>query len=225
MFAVLLSPSMDPFYQNIASFPTAIFTFILAICVLYWLSAVLGVIDIDSLDFDGLETDIALESNVSSVNALAGIMLKFGLKGIPVTIIVSFLALFSWLASYYGVHYLNPLVPAGLLTFLLNIGILIAAFWLAVLLTSLLIKLIRPLFQKIEQRTYKHILGKTANVRSSVVNEHAGEAFLHDGGAGLILKVRTYKGATFTKGDKVVLLDYLANDNIYLVISEQEFND
>jgi len=52
MFAILLSERMDPFYQNISSFPTAIFTFLLAVVTLYWVVAVLGLVDIDVLDFD-----------------------------------------------------------------------------------------------------------------------------------------------------------------------------
>ena len=45
MFAILLHESMDPFYRNIASFPTALFTVLLAVCVLYWLCAVLGFVE------------------------------------------------------------------------------------------------------------------------------------------------------------------------------------
>ncbi len=52
---------MDPFYQNITSFPTVIFTFVLAICVLYWLLAVLGVVDIDVLDID-VDVDLGNEA-------------------------------------------------------------------------------------------------------------------------------------------------------------------
>ena len=224
MFAILLSKGMDPFYQNISSFPTAIFTFILALCVLYWLLAVFGIVDIDILDIDGLETDFELSSEVGTANALAGVMLKFGLHGVPVTIIISFLSLFGWLASYYSVHYLSPLVPTGVLYFLFGLLVLIASFLLAALLTSMIVKLLRPFFYKVEQQTIKRVLGQSAVVRTSKVTESFGEAFLNDGGAGLILKVRSSNNQTFVKGDKVVLLEYLANENIYRVISEQDFN-
>jgi hypothetical protein len=222
MFAILLSKGMDPFYQNISSFPTAIFTFILAICVLYWLLAVLGVVDIDMLDIDA---DIDLGNEAATPNAMAGVMLKFGLNGVPVTIIISFLSLFGWLASYYSVHYLSPLIPAGegLLYTLFRWVILILAFWFAVLLTAMVVKLLSPFFKKIEQQTFKNILGQSAVVRTSKVTTSFGEAFLDDGGAGLILKVRSSEDQTFSKGDKVVLLEYLEKENFYHVISEQDF--
>ncbi len=120
MFAILLNKEMDAFYQNIASFPTAIFTFILAICVLYWLFAVLGVVDIDLLDLD-IEGDMDLGNETVTPNALAGVMLKFGLNGVPVTIMVSFLSLFGWLISYYSVHYLSAWIPAGLIFYLVGV--------------------------------------------------------------------------------------------------------
>lgn len=225
MFAILLSKGMDPFYQNISSFPTAIFTFILAICVLYWLFAVLGVVDIDVLDIDlDLDTDLDTGSDVSTTSAMAGVMLKFGLDGVPVTIIISFLSLFGWLGSYYSVHFLSPMVPQGLFHILFGILALIVAFWLAVLTTSLVIKLLRPFFQKVEQQTIKRVLGRIAIVRTSKVNSTFGEAMLNDGGAGLILKVRSRQDQSFKKGDKVVLLEYLEIENVYRVISEQDFN-
>ncbi|MEE9424178.1 MAG: hypothetical protein V3V18_04280 [Methylococcales bacterium] len=229
MFAILLSKGMDPFYQNIASFPTAVFTFVLAVCVLYWLFAVLGVVDIDVLDIDGLDidgadADLGTGSEASTANALAGVMLKFGLHGVPVTIIISFLSLFGWLVSYYGVHFLSTLIPSGMFRFLFGLLILIGAFWIAVLMTAIIIKLLRPLFQKVEQQTIKRVLGQTAVVRTSKVTESFGEAILNDGGAGLILKVRTSNDQVFAKGDKVVLLEYLEATNVYRVISEQEFN-
>lgn len=224
MFAILLSKGMDPFYQNISSFPTLIFSFILAICLLYWLLAVFGIVDLDIINLDGLDAGFELGSEVNTANAIAGVMLKVGLHGVPVTIIISFLSLFGWLLSYYSVHFLSPFIPQGLLYYLFGLVVLIVTFWIAVLLTALMTKLLRPFFQKIEQQTTKHVLGQSATVRSSTVTHLAGEAFFNDGGAGLILKVRASDGETFVKGDKVVLLEYRENDHIYHVISEQDFN-
>ena len=61
-------------------------------------------------------------------------------------------------------------------------------------------------------------------MRTSRVDENFGEATLDDGGAGLILKVRSAENETFVKGDCVVILERLNNDTIYRVISEKEFN-
>ncbi|MDN3637707.1 DUF1449 family protein [Simiduia curdlanivorans] len=228
MFAILLSDKMDPFYQNLASFPTAIFSFFLILCLLYWLVAVLGFVDIDMLDFDvpdmDGDLDINADSSHSTPDVLAALMLKFGLQGVPVTIIVSLIALFGWLVCYYLVHFLFGWVPDGFLRYLLGLPVLFASLYAAVMITSQVIKPLRPLFKNARQQTVQFIIGQTAVVRSSVVNSQMGEAILSDGGAGLLLKVRSEPGVEFVKGDRVVLLEHEVATNIYKVISEAEFS-
>ncbi len=228
MFAILLSEGMDPFYQNIASFPTAIFTFLLGVVTLYWLVAVLGVVDIDILDFDIPDADGGLgvnaDSDVSTPDALAGIMLKIGLHGVPVTIIVSFISLFGWLCCYYLAHFLLGYFPEGILRYLTGIPIFFGSLFIAVMITAVIIKPLRPLFKKAQQHTEKLVLGQSAIVRTSKVDNDFGEATLDDGGAGLILKVRSSGDSVFKKGDKVVLLEYIKEKNVYRVISEVDFS-
>lgn len=221
MFALLLTEGMNPFYQNISSFPTVIFTFFLALTFLYWFVAVLGLVEIDVLDFDIPESDGG--SDLTNANVLAGLMLRFGLQGVPVTVIISFIALFGWLISYYVVHFLLGYVPGGVLRFLAGIPVLIGSFYISVMMTAVVIKPIRPLFLKAQQQTEKIIIGQTAIVRTSRVDADFGEAVLEDGGAGLILKVRATDDEKFSLGDKVVLLEYIKDENVYRIISEKEF--
>lgn len=225
MFAVFLMEDMNPFYENISSFPTVIFTVLLLFCVLFWLVAVLGLIDLDVLDLPEPDGDISVEGGGSeSGDVLAGLMLRFGLVGVPVTVIVSFVALFGWLISYYLVYFFFGYVPEGVFRYLAGIPAFLIALYLAVMITAVVIKPIRVFFSKVEsQQTIKHILGQTAVVRTSRVDPSFGEAVLEDGGAGLILKVRSRGEDKFKKGDRVVLLEYIKETNIYYVVSESEF--
>lgn len=222
MFAIFLSDAMDPFYQNIASFPTVVFTFPLIVCLLYWLVAVLGLVDLDVLDLDVPEGDLDGGSDTGA-NALAGLLLKLGLTGVPLTIVISFLSLFGWLISYFLVHFGFQWIPGGILQYLAGIPVVIASLYIAVLITAQVIKPLRPFFANMYQETVKHVLGQTAIVRSSRVDAGFGEVLLADGGAGLIFKARTTGDETFAKGDRVVLLEYLEAVNAYRVISEDEF--
>ena len=227
MFAIFFTEGMNPFYQNIASFPTVFFTFFLILTLFYWLVAVLGFVSIDILDFDIPDVDGALDVNPDSGSSgpdvLAGLMLKLGLHGVPVTIIVSIISLFGWLISYYAVHFLMPFEPGHLLRYLLGLPVLLGALYVSVMITAQLIKPLRPLFKNAQRQTVKEILGQTAIVRTSRVDNSFGEAVLEDGGAGLILKVRARGKETFRKGDQVVLLEYIQAQNIYRVVSLQEF--
>ncbi|MEC8429027.1 MAG: DUF1449 domain-containing protein, partial [Pseudomonadota bacterium] len=149
MFAIFLTEGMNPFYQNIASFPTAFFTFFLAVTVLYWLVAVLGLVEIDILDFDIPDADGTLDTNpdtgLSNPDVLAGLMLRFGLVGVPVTVIVSLISLFGWLTSYYTVHFLFNLVPEGILRYIAGLPVLVGSIYIAAMVTALAIRPLRPL--------------------------------------------------------------------------------
>jgi len=227
MFAILLSEGMNPFYQNISSFPTVVFTFFLLLTVLYWLVAVLGLVEVDVLDFDLPDAEGGLDINannqLSSAEALAGLMLRLGLHGVPVTIIVSIISLFGWLTSYYIVHFSFGMVPDGIVQYLAGIPVFLLSLYIGVMITAFLIKPLRPLFKKAQQHTPKLVLGQAAIVRTSRVDNNFGEATLEDGGAGLILKVRATDDKTFSKSDRVVLLEYIESTNAYRVISEKEF--
>ncbi len=228
MFAFLVSEGMDPFYQNIGSFPTLIFSIFLVVTILYWAGAVLGFVDLDviDLDLDSLDSpsgDAGADSTHSTPDVLAGLMLRFGLVGVPVTVSLSILVLFGWLLCYYAVHFLFPLVPGTFLEYVAGIPIFFASLYFAARITGVLIRPLRPLFQKATQETVKQVLGQTAIVRTSRVDNEFGEATLEDGGAGLILKVRTTGEDRFSKNDKVVIYEKLNDQNIYRVISEEEF--
>jgi len=227
VFVILLSDSMDPFYQNVSSLPTAFFTFFLLISVLFWLVAVLGFVDIDILDFDSLGSDgasaVHQDGVLSSPDVLAGLLLRLGLQGVPLTIIVSFVSLFGWLLSYYVVHFFFDAIPEGMLNFIAGLAVLLVALLVALICTAILIKPLRPLFKNSEQSTAKSMLGKTVLVRTSRVDLDFGEATLEDGGAGLVLKIRAATEQGFVKGDRVVLLEYVKEKNVYNVISENEF--
>ncbi|MBQ0730231.1 MAG: DUF1449 domain-containing protein [Oleispira antarctica] len=218
MFAIFLSDKMDPFYQNIASFPTLFFTLLLALTAVYWLVAVLGVIDLDVLDVDMPEGDAD-----GGVHQLAGLLLKLGLNGVPLTIVISLLALFGWFICYFAVYLIFPYIPDGFLEYIVGLPILVGSLYGAVLITAQIIKPLKPLFANMNKNTVKNVLGQTAIVRSLRLDSGFGEVLLADGGAGLIFKARTMNNETFKKGDRVVLLQYLKDQHAYRVISEAEF--
>ena len=120
-------------------------------------------------------------------------------------------------------HYLLGWVPDGFLRLLAGLPVLVGALYAAVMITAQIIKPLRPLFKSAQQQTIKHILGQTAVVRSSRVDSGFGEAVLEDGGAGLLLAVRSTGETTFKRGDRVVLLEHIKEQGVYRVISEEEF--
>lgn len=226
MFAIFVSNKMDPFYQIIVSFPTVVFTVLLVFAIFYWILAVLGLVDIDMLDFDlpDIDADVHADGDaLSNLNIMSGLMIKLGLNGVPVAIVISLIALFGWLFSFLAVFFVFPLVPTALLQFLVGILLLIGVSYGAAIVTAWVIKPLRPLFLASNQEVQRNIIGQCAVVRTGVVDKTFGEALLEDGGAGLIVKVRSYKDETFKRGERVVLIEYSASEHLYRVISEADF--
>lgn len=225
MFTIFLTDAMDPFYQICSSFPTVIFTILLFFCVLYWAVAVLGLVDIDILDFD-LPDDIDIGNSgddLSNLNVMSGLLIKFGLNGVPFTIVVTCIALLGWMLSFTLVYFIYPFVPGALLEFLIGIPLFIGTTYIVTMITATIIKPLRPIFKAANQQVEKDILGQVAIVRTGRVDNDFGEATIEDGGAGLIIRIRPYKNEKFKRGDEVVLLEHVASENIYKVISKNDF--
>jgi len=223
MFAIFLHESMNPFHQTVTSFPTVVYTVLLIICALYWLVAVLGLVDLEILDFD-LDGDIDAADSLEAQNGIAGILFKLGLNGVPLTIVLTIIAIVAWILCYYAVFFGGSLVPDFWpLELLFELVIFIVVSFISILLTAQIIKPIRSLFKSLEADETKHILGQVVVVRSAVVNQERGEAVMEDGGAGLLLNVRATGDEEFVKGDEVVVIEQNKEKSLFRVIAKSDF--
>lgn len=225
MFAIFFHESMNPFHQTVTSFPTVIYTMLLIICAMYWLIAMLGMVDLEVLDMD-MDGDIDLDDSLEAQQGIAGILFKLGLNGVPLTIVITIIAIIGWIVCYYAIYLGSALVPSfwpAELAYELLVFITVTFF--TVLLTAQIIKPIRKIFRKLEADETKHIVGQVVVVRSAVANKDRGEAFMNDGGAGLLLNIRATGNDEFVKGDEVVVIEENKEKRIFRVIAKSEFSD
>lgn len=209
------------FITNISLYPTIIFTGLVMFVTLYWVVSLLGLADMDSVDLGDVGGDVGGEadvSNLSSTGFFTGLMLKFGLYGVPLIIILSLISLIGWLLSYLYTSFLHQNVDSGILYYVFGTGALVFVLVISMWLTGLIISPIRKNIAKIPKRNASSNIGKIAVVRTLSVTDKHGEAILNDGGAGLILKIRSDMSDNQLKqGDKVVLVAYLDDANTYRV--------
>jgi len=155
---------------------------------------------------------------LTSSGFVSGLLLKFGLYGVPLIVILSLISLIGWLLSYFYTSFLHQNFDSGFLYYLFGTGALIFVLVVSMWLTGIIISPIRKNIAKIPKRNAASNIGKIAVVRTlSVTNKH-GEAELSDGGAGLILKIRSDIDDNLLKqGDRVMLVEYLKDANTYRV--------
>lgn len=209
---------MAEFLQTVLTFPTLPYSILLAFCVIYWLLAATGLVDIDALD--GLPGG---DGDSSHGSDSAGMLARLGLGGVPIMVVLALLSLFGWLSSYFVQLLVLQHLP-GPLRLLGGIAIFVGALVPGILITSLLLRPLRRLIVKLRPPELPSVLGRVGTVISPEVDATQGRAEVADGGAGLILQVRTTTPTTFARGDRVVVLEHDATANTYLVISESQFN-
>ncbi|MCF7221691.1 hypothetical protein [Marilutibacter chinensis] len=215
---------METFLQIVFSYPTVVYSVLLAVLVVYWLVAMLGLIDLEMVD-GWLGADVQIADAVDAVdgNGMAGMMAKFGLAGLPMMIVLTALVLTAWVFSYYADYLLLRHLPGGVLRLLTGTVAMVAAFVAATPVTGLLLRPVRMLYDRLRPEPPRSLLGMAGVVRSPVVDATQGIAGVEDGGAGLVLQVRTEAAGRFKRGDRVVLIEYLEADNAYRVVGEDEF--
>lgn len=203
------------FITKISLYPTIVFTGLVMFVTLYWVVSLLGMADMDTVELGESGGDV---SDLYSTGFFTGLMLKFGLYGVPLIIILSLVSLIGWLLSYLYTSFLHQYFDSGILYYLFGTGALIFVLVISLWLTGIIISPIRKKIANIPKRNASSNIGKIAVVRTlSVTNKH-GEAVLNDGGAGLILKIRSDKDDNLLKqGDKVLLVAYLDAANTYRV--------
>jgi len=224
MFAIFFHESMNPFHQTVTSFPTVIYTLLLIICALYWVVAVLGLVDLEILDLD-MDGDIDGVDSLEAQTGIAGLLFKLGLNGVPLTIVLTIIAIVGWIFCYYAIYFGGALIPNFLpIELAYELAIFVTVTFITIVVTAQIIKPIRSLFQKLETDETKHILGQVVVVRSGLVNKDRGEALMNDGGAGLLLQSRATGNDEFVKGDEVVVIEQNKERNLFRVIAKSEFS-
>ncbi|RYZ03410.1 MAG: DUF1449 family protein [Myxococcales bacterium] len=226
------------------SFPSVVYTVLLGVVLVYWAFVMVGVIHIGegsegaleghvdgatkgmlegAVDHLGqghagdadLDLDLDLDGDDSG-GALAAIMSALHLRSVPATVVISFIITFSWLVSVVTMQLLTRAAPAWV-GVALSLGVLVGSFVLSLPLTSLAARPLAKVFAPKHAPAKSDFVGRTCIVRTGTVTAKFGEATLHDGGAGLVLRVRVEDGKQLGRGDQALIVDYDAERETYLV--------
>ncbi len=226
---------MAEFINIIVQFPTVVFTVLLGVIIMYWGLVVLGIFDIDVLDLDAdidVDADIDLDIDADAdvdVDADAGdsdvshggigsILAFFGLVGVPVTIITSFIVIWCWLLSLLYGSYLQPIIPDWGINWIISIVFIFVAFIASLFLTQFSIKPLQSLFEHDGKVLgNKDIVGQLCEIVTGKVDEKFGQARYNKDGAGLIIEVRNTSGANLKKGEKALIVGYNTEKMTYRV--------
>ncbi|MGI5246707.1 hypothetical protein [Dactylosporangium sp. CA-139066] len=169
---------MGDFLEAILEFPTVVFTFLLAVVIVYWLVVLFGVADHDSLD-----------------------VVDVGLTGVPVTVGVSVLVLVAWFVSLAGATVVDGVLP-GLIVL---VAALVVA-WLVARLLAVPLRRFFPPNTNDSRVAFvgRTCVIRTGTVTADFgqAEVHAAD------GSSAIVQVRQTGADKFAAGDTAVIYEY-----------------
>lgn len=208
---------MDQFLLEIFSFPTIIFTLPLIFFAMFWLIAIIGLIDIDIFDV-GL--DAGEPDSDTSEGTNASWLEHIGLGGVPLTISLALLDFYSWIFSLLGKKYLTFLFDDVITGAASGSIVALVSVLLAIPISALCIKPLRTMFTTHETSRKSDLTGLVCVLTTSKVTGSFGQATSEDGS--MIINVRAKEPNEMNKGDKLILLGYDEIHDSYEVVLENE---
>ncbi len=192
-----------------------LYTIIIGILSMYWVSVILGFLDLEIFDFD-LDLDLDAEIEGIGVGSILGIL---NVGAVPFSIWMSIFALQMWVYSIVSNLALDTIpafrLPNGIRFILCAIILMPIAATLTKFATS-------PLKKAFEVKSItKHdFVGKVCIVTSSEVTEQFGTAEIRVGNAPQIIDIRAKPDEEIKRNDKVLIYQYDDEQDVFYVTSD-----
>ncbi len=233
---------MPNLLDAVISFPGALYSVLLGVVLLYWISMLLGAVDLDVLggaehggadgaadaamhgdgvaeghghDIDGGDVDGGdVDGDVDSDGGVLSALGAVGLRKLPATVSISLLVIWGWLFSVLGVMLLSAPAAQVMPGWAFRGLLFVVAFVASLKLAAVTARPIAPVFTPKGASRRESLVGKTAEVSTGRLDASFGQVLVSDGGAGLLLDARHEGGDALKRGDRVVVTAWDADKNV-----------
>lgn len=152
-----------------------------------------------------------------------GLLMKFGLHGVPIMVVFTIIAVVGWSFCFFVDEYVLRNLPLGMFDLPARIATMVGGLLVSIPVGRIVLTPVRRAMRRFAPVSQRPMLGRYGTVRSPELTLDSGTVEVDDGGAGLILQVRADMSGRFVRGDRVVLIEYLEDQNAYRAISAEEF--
>lgn len=199
------------FLHLLTSYPSLLPSIVVGVLLVFWLLTIAGLLDMDSFGPDWLGG-----SDDADVSGLPEALLALGLDRLPFSIVVSGVAFYWWLLTMLAAGLLLPLLPLPL--WASGTLVLAAALVAAVLLASVSLRPLKPLFVVNENVTRESAIGRRCRILTLSVEDNFGQAEVEMGG-GTRLTLQVYAAAPnrLVRDSQAVVLEFDPRRRRYLV--------
>lgn len=215
-FLLPTAPFVMELLSESISFYNVAWTILLALCMIYWVSVIVGLADMDFLDIDmdfDADGHVDGDATVDPDGALYGILKFFNMGEVPLMVILTVFALSGWVINVLLNFYLNP--GWGWLAAVFTIPAMIGGLIMAKIVTTPMISLYKNLGHKGEEAI--DFLGRLGVITLSVEEGKMGQAEILVVSDPMIVNVKSKKGVRIGKGTKIIVVDEGEGKNYYWV--------
>jgi hypothetical protein len=202
---------MDLFLHTLTHYPGIIPTVLLAIMLVIWLIAMVGLLDLDSIGPDWLGGG---ELELEAGSDVPGMLVALGLDRMPFSIVLSTVLFFWWLFTLLGAQWTPDWLPLPL--WISGTLVLILGFVLAVPVAAKVLGPFRHLFRVHSGATPVDLIGRRCRVLTLRVDDKFGQVLVDlGGGSELNLKAWARTPNELTRGSTALILSHDAKRNRY----------
>lgn len=210
---------MTELFHAAFSAENIIYTVLLILMLLYWLSVILGGLDINAfdgdldLDLDG-DAEVELDGADGADGWLAGALHFFNFGKLPMMVILSFVILFAWMINMLLNHYAG----GGSLVFALVF--MIPNLFASLILTKIVSTPLIPIFKQLNTPEEKvEYAGMMCKLTVPATKTKKGQAeVIHKNRSLLVyVKVDPDDVDTINKGEEAVILRPSEDASYYLI--------
>lgn len=223
--------------QNAVSAPNFFLTLLLVLILVFWLSVIIGALDMKSIDSDfDVSKDIPMKDIPikdlpakdipiehigakepgESIGVFLGLLRFFNFGYVPLMVVLSVLILSMWSISMLTNHpgsWVNP-YNAYWVALLLSIPNIIVSLFITKIVTQPLV----PIFRKLNtsERPLDYT-GKMGFMTIGINKSEVGQVRVMINNSDVVLRVKTPDGSELKKGDKVLIIEEIPNEKCFIV--------
>jgi len=231
---------MSEFFNATFSFVNIIPTGFLIFTLIYWISVLIGMLDMSFLDFNvhhdvnthfhvnsefsinkdisfdkAINKDISIDKVTHSeldVSWLNGILIFFNLGRVPFMVFLTFWAVPMWFISVVGNFYL------GITSIFVSLLLLIPNLFMSLFISKLLTQPLVGIFTKLDADEKDDAFeGKIGNAFTNLDSEKPGQVEIENRGVHIRINAITMEGKEILRDTEVVVIQYLKDKELYLV--------
>ncbi|MBU1536751.1 YqiJ family protein [Myxococcota bacterium] len=197
-------------------------TILFGLVLLYWLTMIVGVLDLDFLDF-GVDADVDTSGDGGDVGtdpgAFHSLLIFLNMDRVPFMIVMSVLIFAFWTLAM--ISNILPVQKGGLIIMVL----FVPAFFVSALFAKVVTMPLKNFFGKVkaDMDTGAETVGQLCTLLSDVEGPRLGQAEFTSVGKHVVINVRCAPGKKFAKGDQALVLSKEDDGIVYIIDSFNEW--